>query len=1055
MTVMLLLGTTLSFAQTINITGKVTETDGVPVIGGTVLLKGSGTTGAVTDIDGNYAISAPRNGVLEFRFIGLDTQEVPINGRTTINVTLTTTNVEIEEVVVIGYGTQARRSVTASIASVSGESFKDIPNPNAESALQGRAAGVSIITPNGGVGTPPVVRIRGVSSITSGTEPLYVVDGVPIQSTNVSSGTTNPLADINPADILSMDVLKDAAAAALYGSRAANGVVLITTRKGQQDKARITYSGWVGITQPTKFIETVNAQQYVDLKNLSVRNRYGTDEMIITAAPAAEVASLLPKLGEGLKAFNLWPLSNGGYVDTNWNDYIYQTGLQHSHSVSISGGSPRTQYYISTNYTDQKGMVVNDHFDRLGGAMNVTSKATDWLKIGTNLNVSTTNTELTDNGRAGSIFATQGFSRMAMILPPTYPAYNEDGSVWLSGIQGLGNGSNTANPGGYPNPVALIDLGTRNNSDMARIISSYFIELTPIKGLTLRTQYGLDYMTVAYHSFSTPFMGDAFPTHGSSTVTRNKNLSRTWTNTAQYVFTLGEHNFNALAGMETFERTRNRWGANRTDILDEKFNVFQADFANIYASGNLLEESSLLSYFGRLNYDFSNKYMLSLNYRRDGFSALSKNHRWGNFYGFSGAWRISEENFFSPLSSIFSDLKIKGSWGVVGNTNIGAYASKSYYQSGFYGNNGMYYLSSIADSENLKWESSTKMDVGFTAQINRNITVEVDYYANTASDLILNVPVSPSKGIPDNKITTNTGKMSNSGFEFTVSATPYKNKDLSWFTSFNITTHRNKVIALADGVEELLSSDTYWQNNLTRPGYSIGQLYIRESRGIDPETGRRIVVGKDGREVLIMFEKSGAQRFVTKDTGEPYPEADIEQQLLGGTMPTYYGGWTNEIKYKKFDLSVLFQYSGGNKIFNGTTATVSDMRSWSNSVDVYNNAWRNPGDNAKFAKPIYGDNYSNGSNWAISDWIENGDYLRLKTLTVGYTFNTKRWPKKVGIGTLRLYAMAQNLFCLTGYSGLDPESLISSNENAALFGGIDKNTLPQSKVFTFGVNIGF
>ncbi|MDR1332545.1 MAG: TonB-dependent receptor [Tannerella sp.] len=1055
--VMLLSGTVYSFAQTINVTGKVSESDGTPIIGGTVILKGSSSTGAVTDIDGNYSISVPGDAILEFRYIGLDSQDVPVNRRTVINVTLTTSNVEIEEVVVIGYGTQSRRSVTASIASVSGESFKDIPNPNAESALQGRAAGVSIITPNGGIGQAPVVRIRGVSSITSGTEPLYIVDGVPIQSTNVSSGTTNPLADINPADILSMDVLKDAAAAALYGSRAANGVVMITTRKGQQDRARVTYSGWVGITTPTKFIETMNAQQYVDFKNLAARNRYGTDEMQIAGSPTAEVRDLLPKLGEGLKAFNLWPLPDGGYVDTNWNDYIYQTGLQHSHSVAVSGGSARTQYYMSVNYTDQKGMVANDHFDRLGGSMNVTSKATDWLKIGANINASTTNTALTDNGRGGNIFATQGFSRMALIIPPTYPAYNQDGTPWTSGSAGLENGSNTANPGGYPNPVALIDLGTRNNSDMARIISSYFIELTPIKGLMLKTLYGVDYMNVAYHSFNTPFMGDAFPSNGSATVTRTKNLTKTWTNTAQYVFSIGAHNINALAGIEAYERERNRWGANRTDILDDKFTVFQADYANVYSTTthNSIVENSLFSYFGRINYDFGDKYMLSLNYRRDGYSELSKNHRWGNFYGISGAWRITQESFFEPYTDFFSDLKIKGSWGVVGNTNLRAYASKSYYQSGFYGSASMYRLSKIADSENLKWESSTKMDIGFSAQLRRNITVEFDWYRNHASDLILDVPVAPSKGIPDNYITANAGKMSNTGIEFSISATPYKTRDFSWFTSFNITTHRNKVIKLADGIDELLSSDTYWQNNLTLPGYSIGQLYIRESRGIDPETGRRIVVGKNGEEILIMFEKSGAERLVNRATGEPYPEADIIQKIYGGTMPTYYGGWTNDLKYKHLDLSILFQYSGGNKIFNGTTATVSDMRAWSNSVDVYNNVWRQPGDNAKYAKPVYGDNYSNGSNWAISDWIERGDYLRLKTLTIGYSFDTKRWPRKVGVGTLRVYAMAQNLFCLTGYSGLDPESLISSNDNAALFGGIDKNTLPQSKVFTFGVNVSF
>jgi TonB-linked SusC/RagA family outer membrane protein len=1040
--VVLLSGTCLSLAQTVNVTGIVTEAGGEPVIGGTIILQGT-STGTVTGVDGSYSINAPADGVLEFRYIGLDTKAVPVEGRTRINVELTSSSINVDEVVVIGYGTQSRRTVTASVVSVSGENIKDLPNPNAESALQGRASGVSIITPNGGVGQAPVVRIRGVSSITSGTEPLYVVDGIPIQTGNAAYlGNTNALADINPADIQSIDILKDAAAAALYGSRAANGVVLITTRKGRQDKAQVSYSGWIGVTTPSNLIDVMNAEQYTEFKNLTVANRYGDAERSIASGYTS---------AHGNQAYNLWQLGNGEHVDTKWSDYLYQTGLQHNHTVAVSGGSNKVQYYLSANYTDQKGMVENDHYDRLGGTANVTAKATDWLKVGINLNGTTSTTSYTDRGRKGSQYATANFSRLAMILPPNIPAYHPStGEPYYEPNAGLGYGPNTVYVS-YYNPVALMEYGDKYQSDIARVISSYFAEITPIQGLTLKTQLGVDYLHVSDEEFSNPFTGDAYSSHGSSDKVSVTNKVLTWTNTAQYNFSLGEHHFDILVGQESYEKSLDRWGAYRTDILDEKFTVFQADYNNIYpyTEANTLEETSLLSYLGRLNYDYEQRYMLSVNFRRDGFSALSKNNRWGNFGGASAAWRISNEGFFEPYSSLFTDLKLKGSWGIVGNTNILPYAARSYYQSSFYGSGGAYYLSSIADTENLKWESSTKLDVGFSAQIKNNVQVEFDFYRNYASDLILDVPVSYSKGIPGNKITSNAGAMTNTGIELSVSGQVVRTKDFSWNTSFNITTQKNEVVKLAEGITEIIGANDY---NITLPGYSIGQLYIRQTAGIDPQTGRRIFIGDQG-EALVMFEKS-ATYYYKDDPEKAYPQAEIKQVVSGGTLPTYYGGWTNDFKYKNFDLSVLLQYSGGNYIYNGSTATLSDMRFWNNSIDVYENAWKNPGDQAKYAKPIYGDNVSNGSVYPISDWVEKGDYLRLKTLTLGYTFNTRSWNKS-GISALRLYAAAQNLFCLTGYTGLDPESLISSNDQAALQGGVDKNSLPQSKVFTFGVNITF
>jgi TonB-linked SusC/RagA family outer membrane protein len=919
-----------------------------------------------------------------------------------------------------------------------------MPNASAESALQGRAAGVSIITPSAAVGQAPIVRIRGVSSITSGTEPLYVVDGIPVQTGNMSYvGAVNPLADINPADILSMDVLKDAAAAALYGSRASNGVVLITTRKGQADQIKVTYNTWLGVTQPSKTIEVMNARQYVELKNLSVSNRYGTDEMSVGGRTSVH----------GNKAYNLWQRSDGSYVDTDWSDLIFQTGIQHSHSLAVSGGSSRIQYYLSVNYTDQSGVIINDRYNRLGGAANITAKATDWLKFGVNLNATTSGTEYSDKGRNGGLFATEGYTRMALITPPNMPAYNEDGTAYLGSGGTIGYEPNTV-ASGYPNPAAVIEYGSITKSNVSRLISSYSAELTPIERLNIKTLLGIDYMNVVDERFNTPKNGDSYGVGGAAYNAQTTNQTITWTNTIQYGFSLGEHNFDLLAGMESYSRDFRRWGAYRTGLLDDAFQVYQADYDNTYPynGGTPISERALLSYLGRINYDYMSKYMLSVNFRRDGYSSLSKNNRWGNFGGVSAAWRISEEAFFKPLSKTISDLKVKGSWGIVGNTDISPYAAKSYYSSGFYGTGGAYYLGNIADTENLKWESSTKLDLGFSLQLLRKYTVELDYYSNLSSDLILNVPVAPSKGIPSNRITTNAGKMTNAGIELTLTADLIANKAFTWTSSFNITTSKNEVLELAEGVTELIGGDGSNESNITLPGYSIGQLYTTPTAGVDPESGRRIFIGKDGTELLVMVEKTG--RYFRKDNGAPYNESDISKVISGGTQPTYFGGWSNDFKYKGIDLSILFQYSGGNYIYNGTTATMSDMRFWNNSMDVYNNYWTENRRNAKYPLPIYSDNYSNGSAFPISEWVEKGDYLRLKTISLGYTFNTKNWPKKVGITALRIYAQAQNLFCITGYTGLDPEALVTS-DNAVLQGGVDKNTMPNARVYTAGVNITF
>ena len=585
---------------------------------------------------------------MQISYIGMQTAEVAIAPN--IRVILKTDSKALDEVVVVAYGTQSARTVTASVSTVRADALKDVPSVSFDQMLQGRASGVSITTPSAGVGQAPIVRVRGVNSITSGTSPLYVVDGVPIESGNLSYlANANALADINPADIVSMDVLKDAAAAALYGSRAANGVILITTKQGQSGKVKVSYDGFVGFSNATDFYEMMNAQEYVDFKNLAVKNRYGTDELSLTTGYVSPY---------GNKAFNMMKDANGNYVDTDWKDAAFQNGLSQSHSVAVSGGSDKVRYYLSGNYTTQEGIVKGDKYDRLGVKANINVQATDWLKVGMNTNVTTGTTSYVDAARRGSNFAVGGFPRLALINAPNLPMYNEDGTPYYL-AQGLGYGGNTVFST-FSNPAAILSLGNGLSSDVTRFIGVFYAEATPLKGLSLKTQYGVDYARIEEQRFWSPLHGDGVNSKGLANAYNTKNNRWTWTNTATYNFSLGQNNFNLLAGTEASERNNSRWTAQRKDLQDDKFVVFQGPFSSATAGGSL-SNNTMVSYFGRINYDYASKYIVSLNYRRDGYSALSEKNRWGNFGGVSAAWRVSEEGFFKPLRNVVDDLKIKGS----------------------------------------------------------------------------------------------------------------------------------------------------------------------------------------------------------------------------------------------------------------------------------------------------------------------------------------------------------------------------------------------------------
>jgi TonB-linked SusC/RagA family outer membrane protein len=517
-----------------------------------------------------------------------------------------------------------------------------------------------------------------------------------------------------------------------------------------------------------------------------------------------------------------------------------------------------------------------------------------------------------------------------------------------------------------------------------------------------------------------------------------------------------KHHFDILLGVEASENKKNVVSRTGTTLSNRDQMYVEAPYLTYGGSGSI-QESSMFSYISRFTYDWNSRYYLTANWRRDGLSKLGR--KWGNFYGISGAWRISDEAFFKklPKNEIFEDLKVKASYGIVGNANVDWYASKSVYSSSTYNGNVSYVSSGINDP-NLGWEQTATTDFGLSASLFRGrVLVDVDYFYSKSKDLILEASQAYSTGIVGSKISTNLGKTLNKGLELSISGDVIRKKRFSWNVAFNIAFVKNKVLELADDI--IYSSST--GANITTEGYSLAQLYTYPTDGVDPETGRRVVLIKkaDGsydRNLLIYkYGKGGAQLYeLDGETRSNYTMSDWKPEISGNTKPTYYGGLNNTFKYKNWDANVNFHFSGGNKIVNGMRATLSDCRMWSGTEEYYKNVWQKPGDKAKYAKPMYNDNYSNGTANLISDLIENGDFIRLQSLSVGYSFKTKRWPKELGISSLRVYAQAQNLFCITGYTGFDPE--INSYYNSAnLRSGLDLNTTPPTRTISIGANVSF
>lgn len=1046
------------FGQNRTVTGKVTdEKDGSPLAGVSVTVKGT-AVGTTTGADGSFSLSLPASAkVLVFSFVNFVSSELTIGSRSEFTVKLVSEEKALSEVVVVGFGSVRKKDVTASIGTIGADKIKNVPVQSFEQALSGKAAGLNVILPNGVLNNPPVIRVRGVNSIQGSSFPLVVIDGVPVFtgdiSTNVSAN--NALGNLNPADIEDIQILKDAAAGAIYGSRAANGVMLITTKKGKSGKAKVSYDTWVGWTSPFKLFDVLNAKDYVDIKNEAIRN----NPLPIFSGHVA-----------GSPLFFLDTI-NGVPVNTRWADEVYQTGVQHNHNLSVSGANAGTKYFFSANYTKQEGMIRTNTFERYQMRMNLEQKVNNWFTVGSNLNFSRGATQSPSTGSLpGTPFSTAGAARLAFVSAPNVSVYQPDGRYNVFGLDNptlrntvnqIGRNRNLIQSG-FLNPAMIRDLN-KITSIADQLQGTVFADVRIAKGLNFRSQYGVNWNTTEDNTFWNSLHGDGIQQtsttadDGSAFNVTGKYNIRNFQNYLTYNVSLKEnHNFNVTAGSEEQKTTVNRWGTQRSGLTDQFFNEFQGNFTqNDNPTGNLITENYLLSFFGRLNYNYKNRYYVSGTFRRDGFSAFAAGKKWGNFAGGSAAWNVSDEAFWKgSFTKVLNSFRLRASYGQVGNlTAVGNFASQSLFGSAQYGLGFPTLFFNQAGNADLTWEKSTKFDAGFQFGLfNDRITGEFSYYNTNLTDLIIDRPLPSSMGIPGNTIQANAANMYNRGIELTLNAQVINKNDFNWNVSFNITTQKNRVTKLAPGVTEIIGNTQLERTNITRVGLPIGSFFAVRTNGVDAATGQRIFLDAQGREVLFNFGEAVANRYRYRD-GSIAPPISLaaDGKVVGNPLPTAYGGIINTFTYKGFDLTIDAFYSLGNQVYFGSRAGMLDQRFWNNFQEV-KNRWTKPGDVTNIPRIVYNDNVSNGSAIPIDANLFDADFIRIRSLSLGYML-PQSVVNKIKLGSLRFYVQALNPFIFTNYPGVDPE--ISVNGNTALTPGVDRNTVGQARTITVGLNVGF
>lgn len=1000
----------VAFAQSREVSGKVTAAaDGFGIPGANVVVKGT-TQGTITDIDGSYRLSVPDGyNTIVFSFIGYANKEANIDGQSVVNVQLEEDIQQLSEVVVVGYGEQDRKTLTSSIVSVDSKSIENVPMPSPDQLLQGRAAGVQVTANSGEPGGGMMVRVRGSTSIggAGASDPLYVIDGVPIVAGNLAQTTfgqpTNALADLNPADIASMEILKDASATAIYGARAANGVVLITTKRGKTGDAKISVNAYAGTSSAWKDPNDlrVSGPDFERLQNEAALNNWN-DRNAVTPQPPFVAPYANPDAA----------------MDTNWLDEIFQSGSISNIDVSASGGEGKIQYMVSGSNFSQEGLIRPSKFERTSGRLNLDFLATDKLKFGTSVMYSTTTRNRSANGND-----IQGSLTTAFFYPTNIPIYNADG---------------TYNKPLWENPVAVANE-TDYTMKTKRLIGSVFAEYEIFPGLAFRSTWSLDNNFVDEYNYDNTKLNDGKSVNGNASsdlVTDNNWINE---NILTYQFNLNNaHNFNLLVGNTLQESINTLASANGQQFPGDAFK--QISSAAVQQSSTEETSWGISSFFTRINYDLNKKYMLTLNVRADASSRFGKDNQWGTFPSVALGWRLSDENFMSGVNAI-NDLKIRASYGATGNQNgLDNFQSRGLWggqAGGLNGGGGSNQLNNTGaaaaygdapgfipnqlENPDLKWETTYQFNIGFDMAILQDrVNVSFDYYNKQTKDLLLDVPVPLSTGY--STLFQNYGEMENKGVELAISATPVSTPDLRWDVNFNISANRNKITKIPAPFNQFTREYVRVEE-----GYPLFSFYAHEQLGVDPQTGN-------------IIWNTGAD-----DTFQP----SNDRFIVGNAQPDFVGGLTNTVNWKNFDFTALLQFSYGNSILNynrfffehGGERTTGYS---SQQLD----RWQQPGDVTDIPR-MANINYS--TSYRPSRHVEDGSYLRMKNISLGYTVPASI-ASKAGMSRLRFYVSSQNLFTITNYTGLDPESTVDSSSTIS---GTDLAVMPQPRVLMGGVNITF
>lgn len=1025
-------------AQTRSVSGRVTDQktgEGLP--GVTVLLKGT-TNGVSTNADGAFSLSVPATGgTLVFSSVNYVTQERPLGADSQINIGLAADTKVLSEVVVTGYGTQERRDLTGSIATVQGEAIANIASPSFAQQLGGRAAGVSVQTPSALLGQQPRIQIRGTNSISSGTYPLVVVDGQPIftgQNSGIDANASSGLADINPNDIESYEVLKDGSATAIYGSRAANGVILITTKHGRKGKAVVTYDGYIGAARTLKRYKVLGATDFETISNEKNSN--------------AGVTTPLAKS---------FTDSNGNPVSTDWQNEIFRTGIQQNHAVSVSGATDKTNYFFSGGYTDQKGVIRSNSLQRFSFRANVDSEIKPWLRVGFNAGLTRTQTmglNTSTNGLSGNVAS-------ALSLFPNVPARNADGTPYVNSGGTLGQGNNTKGIDfSYPNVIFGLDNNIYRSTSY-RILGNGYLEVEPLKNLRIRTQLSTDTQLEDDFQFYDPRQGDGRSSNGLVYQQFSPNIRWNFVNTATYNNIIAEdHKINAVVGVEYQKSTFGYYSAQGTNISDRLLgqNGIVSGTLGSQTIGGDYQENGLQSYFGRLNYSFKDRYLLSATLRSDNLSALAPTKRRGWFPGGSIGWRVSQEDFFknSSLARTWTDFKLRASYARVGNSAIpGNYPYAGLYGSAQYGSQLGVSYTNFGNSD-LRWETSKKEDYGVDLGFFDNrIVFTADYYRNIVDGLILNVPTAPSLGVPNNSYAANTGGLFNKGLELTITTQNVRNENFTWSTSLNVSTNANQVTSLGEGgspIPGVYQGGTY---AITQVGAPVSSLWGFDYQGVNAANGNPLYKKIDGSLVQGNIANStyyvyDAANPTALTTASSLGTAD--KILLGQTNPKLFGGFDNTFTFKGFDLNIFLRYNVGNSIMNVTRQQLLRMDFVNNGAEILDR-WTPTNTNTNTPKLwLTKSDFINTLNNSSSRFVESGNFLRVQNLSLGYTFPT-RYVGALNLSRLHVYVQVQNLATITKYKGVDPE--VNTTFTSSTVTGLDYNSNPQQRVFLGGVNVAF